>query len=372
MRNPYTIHIVYEYGADFRPHASAYLRLIRPLRHPFLRDNLEVTFARDYSGAPADMVLIDRLWRPDVNPAAVEKLVMRVRQAGAQLVYALDDDFLTLDTRGMSRFTAERCESVRLLLREADQVLVTTAELGRSVVDYNPHIVVLPNMLDERLLLGGRLATPFAEQRLVIGYMGTRTHDDDLLLILPALKTLAQTYPGRLEFQLIGGVARNDTWESLADLPLRVLDLNPAETEYPLFMLWFTGRVRWDIALAPLADDPFNRCKSDVKFLDYSAIGAAGLYSRVPAYAGSVTHRETGWLVENTTAAWVEAVETLIMNAPLRERIAHKARAYLYSERIVARAAKHWLTALEGLLACEGQNWSGEVNSEIGQDGCKR
>lgn len=351
MTDPYTIHVVYEYGADFRPHASAYLRLIRPLSHPFLRDHLEVTFARDYRGAPADMVLVDRLWRPDANPAEIEKLVMRVRQAGGQLVYALDDDFLTLDTRGMPRFTIERCESVRLLLREADQVLVTTVELGRSVADYNSHIVVLPNMLDERLLLGGRLASPFAERRLVIGYMGTTTHDDDLLLILPALKSLAQMYPGRLAFQLIAGVAHDETLALLADLPLRVLHLDPAEVEYPLFMLWFTGQIRWDIALAPLVDNVFNRSKSDVKYLDYSAIGAAGIFSRVPAYTGSVLHCETGWLAENTSEAWVEALETLITNVPLREHIALNAKAYLYRERIVARVAKHWLSVIESLSA---------------------
>jgi len=347
MHNPYTIHVIYDYGADFRPHASAYLRLIQPLSHPFLRDCLKVTFARDYTGTLVDMVLVDRLWCPDVNPAMIEKLVKQVQQAGARLVYALDDDFLALDSCGAPRFTVERRESVRLLLQEAHQVLVTTVELGRSLETYNPHVVVLPNMLDERLLLGGRLPTPFAERRLVIGYMGTTTHDDDLLLILPALKHLARTYPGKLEFQLIGGVAHSETWELLTDLPLRVLHLDPAEGEYPLFMLWLTGQIRWDIALAPLVDNTFNRCKSDVKFLDYGAIGAAGIYSRMPAYTGSVLHRETGWLAENTAEAWIEALETLIAAAPLRERLAQNAKAYLYAQRIVARAAGHWLNAIE-------------------------
>ncbi|MBN2391078.1 MAG: hypothetical protein JXR84_10150 [Anaerolineae bacterium] len=351
MKQPYTIHVVYEYGADLRPHASAYLRLIRPLSHPFLQDDLKVTFARDCCDMPVDMVLIDRLWRPDVNLVRIEQLLAKVQRVTDRFVYALDDDFLNIGSRRIPWFSAELGKSAQFLLQEADRVLVTTAELKKRFENYNAHIVVLPNMLDERILLGGRLPTPFTEQRLVIGYMGTRTHDDDLLLILPALKTLAQTYPGRLEFQLVGGVAHDDTWELLADLPLRIVHLDSAELEYPLFMLWFTGYMRWDIALAPLVDDSFNRCKSDVKFLDYSAIGAAGIYSRVPTYTGSVSHQETGWLAENTTEAWLEALETLISNDVLRKRIVHQSREYLYTERIVARAAGHWLNTVGCLLA---------------------
>jgi glycosyltransferase involved in cell wall biosynthesis len=115
-------------------------------------------------------------------------------------------------------------------------------------------------------------------------------------------------------------------------------------------MAWFSGRIQWDIAIAPLRDTPFNRCKSDVKFLDYCAIGAAGIYSGVPAYQASVRHLETGWLAENNEAAWVEALEKLLADEPLRQGIAGRASQYLFAERIVARCSHHWLEALDILL----------------------
>ncbi len=351
MSRPYQIHVLYEYGPDFRPHGSAYLRLLRPLSHPMLRGMVSVTFGLDYLNVPVDAVIVDRLWRPDISLDLARELLVTVRRNGAKLIYALDDDFLTLDTHRASWFTVDHREVAWFLLHEADLIIVTTAELAKRFVNYNAHIRIIPNFLDERLLGSGRLATPFMERRITIGYMGTLTHDDDFLLMLPALRKVVQKYSDRVRVQLIGAIAHANTWPLLSDLPLYVLPLSPIEAEYPLFVPWFTSRVQWDIAISPLCDDDFNRCKSDIKFLDYSAIGAAGIYSRVPAYMGSVVHGETGWLAENTTEAWVEALETLILDASLRRRIASNARQYLYSERIVARAVQYWVDAFESLSA---------------------
>ena len=142
------------------------------------------------------------------------------------------------------------------------------------------------------------------------------------------------------------------------------------ESEYPLFMLWFSTKVRWDIAISPLQDTAFNRCKSDIKFLDYSAIGAAGVYSRVPAYEATVRHGETGWLAENNTEAWVEALEALLTDDELRDRIAANATRYLFSERVLERTAGRWLEALAELSAGFGVPRSGAQRSQAGPATC--
>ena len=56
-------------------------------------------------------------------------------------------------------------------------------------------------------------------------------------------------------------------------------------------------------------DTPFTRCKSDLKVLDYSALGIPGIYSRVTPYAATVNHGETGWLADNTTDFGRDALE---------------------------------------------------------------
>jgi glycosyltransferase involved in cell wall biosynthesis len=119
-------------------------------------------------------------------------------------------------------------------------------------------------------------------------------------------------------------------------------------------MLWFTSRIRWDVALAPLRDNAFTRCKSDIKLLDYSAIGAAGIYSRVPAYATSVRHGVTGWLTDNHPDAWFEALRTLLGDPALRRRIGASARASLYAERTLARSLGAWTRALDQVVGLTG------------------
>jgi glycosyltransferase involved in cell wall biosynthesis len=354
------VHILYEYGTDLRPHGSAFIRLLRPLTHPALCESLEVTSDLTYDGQDVDAVIVDRLWRPDISPSLAISLVENVRRAGVQLIYALDDNLLDLPARqlplvsqGKAWPTEEHIWVVHFFLRQADGVTVTTRALQERLLGFNPNMVVVPQALDERLLVGGgppSISSPFGQRRKVIGYMGTLTHDDDLTMILPALHIIWERHGSEIEFQIVGGVGRVNTLQALKELPVRVVNPRPEEIEYPLFMLWFSSHLRWDIAISPLEDTPFNQCKSEIKFLDYSAIGAAGIYSQVPAYESSVRHLETGWLAENEVDAWVEALEELLSNDRLRMQIAQNATRYLYAERILAYCAHNWLKALEDLL----------------------
>jgi len=354
------VHVLYEYGIALRPHGSAHIRLLRPLMHPALRENLTVTAGLKYKGQDVDAVIVDRLWRPDISRVLAESLVQDIRRAGAKLIYALDDNLLDLPARrlplvspGEAWPTAEHRWVVQFLLCQADSVWVTTPTLQERLAKFNSKTVVMLNALDERLLVGARLPpvnSPFGQRRKVIGYMGTLTHDHDLLMILPALQTVWERHRGEIEFQLVGVVGQKDTLQALRELPVRVAGPKPKEMEYPLFMLWFSSRCCWDIAIAPLKGTPFNRCKSDIKFLDYSTIGAAGIYSQVPAYESSVRHLETGWLAENDVGAWVEALEELLIDDHLRGQLAQNATRYLYSERTLNHCAHNWLKALENVL----------------------
>lgn len=354
------IYILYEHGEDPRPYSPSYIRLLRPLTHPSLRKCLEVDWGLQYENQQVDAVIVDRLWRPDISLVLAESLVENVRRARVQLIYALDDNLLnlparqlTLVTRGKAQPVEEHIRVVQFFLRQADGVMVPTKALRERFLGFNPNIVVVPQALDERLLIRGAPPnghSPFSPGRKVIGYMGTLTHDDDLMMVLPALRMVWQRHREEIEFQIVGVLGHADTLRALRGLPVRMVNPRPEETEYPLFMLWFSSRLHWHIAISPLKDTPFNRCKSDIKFLDYSAIGAAGIYSRVPAYESSVRHLETGWLAENEVGAWVEALEGLLSDDNLRIQMAQNATRYLYTERTLAHCAHCWLQALENLL----------------------
>lgn len=345
------VHILFEHGSDGKPFGSATIRLLRPFTHPALHQSIEATAGFDYDERPVDGVILDRLWRPDVSIELIEQLIERVRRAKARLIYALDDNFLDLPQSVASWFTTRHRELVEHCLRRADGVMVTTPGLAQRFAEYNSNIVVVPHALDERLIARRRrsIVERWRESRVVIGYMGTFSHDDDLLMILPALRTIAQRYADRIEFQVVGVAERAQTHEALRQLNARVIPLQPDKVEYTRFMPWFT-QLNWDIALAPLIDSVFTRCKSDIKFLDYSALGAAGIYSRMPVYEPTVQHMETGWLAENTVEAWTTALAKLIIDTTLRRRIAQNASQYLRAKRVLARAAPTWSNAIARLL----------------------
>ncbi len=73
-----------------------------------------------------------------------------------------------------------------------------------------------------------------------------------------------------------------------------------------------------DIGLAPLTDNPFNRCKSAIKYYEYAMSGTAGIYTALDG--------ETGIVIPNDPDAWIAACDTLIQDVALRHRLRDNAR----------------------------------------------
>ncbi len=366
---PYRLHVLFEHGPDGIPYSHSHIRLLRPLTHPSLRPWVRMSAGQELCEDHADVVVVDRLWRPDVSLEVASVLVGDIRRRGARLFYSLDDNLIALQSeRKDFHLTQGRLDALNVFLRSADQVIVSTEVLKSAVQEFNPHVVVIPNYLDERLLTPARsaLAQDYRtwisawRQRsiqatsLTIGYMGTLTHDDDLHLIVPALRSVCKRYEGQIRVEIVGVTTRIESWSHFHGLPFYECKPGPVYAEYPAFLPWFCASCRWDIALAPLADTAFNRYKSDIKFLDYAAIGAAGIFSRAPAYASSVQHGVTGWLVENTADAWEDALVHLITHPAQAQVIAYTSQRYLYENRTLAQGARLWLAALDSSMV-EGE-----------------
>lgn len=344
------VHVVFEHGPDLRPYGCSYIRLLLPLGHPSNLQQIRLTQGTDYNGEPADIVIVDRLWKPEtVKLADVEALVNRVHAAQARLIYSLDDNLLDLrpTTFASPGITEEHKRIVRYLARHAHGVLVSTQALKARIENLNSHIVVVPNAIDERLFAHSTKKPN--NKTLTLGFMGTFSHDGDLMMIMQALRTVMHRHASQVSLQLVGGFQDAAILQNLAGLPVTILNTN-RPYEYPSFVRWMTEHLHWDIALAPLEDTIFTQCKSDIKFLDYSALGFPGIYSRTSVYAPTIRHLETGYLAENTTSQWIDALERLIMDAPLRRQLAQNARESVKNRRFLEQCAPQWTQALQTLL----------------------
>lgn len=353
---PRRVYALYEYagGRNLSSHCSGHLRLLRPFLYPTVRGQVELRAGRRFDGAQYDAVIVERFWRGGVQFAELRRLVADIRRSGSRFLYALDDNMFDLRAGlpGTHWYTDEHLEMLEWMSGEADGLLVSTEPLRQRVLRYNQNVVVLPNALDDRLLvqaLRSPADTPFGERRIVIGYMGTKNHDEDMELIAPAFHRLYQRYGNRIEIQIVGVVARSGTLKALHGVPYRVLAPPPGGEDYPLFMPWFTSTMRWDIAIAPLRDNAYNRCKSDIKLLDYAALGAAGVFSRILPYESMPAG--VGLLADNQPAAWTDALERLVGDDALRRRIAVTARQYVIGQRTLRQCAPMWPQAIDKLLA---------------------
>src|SRR5690606_18614020 len=76
-----------------------------------------------------------------------------------------------------------------------------------------------------------------------------------------------------------------------------------------------------DINIAPLEPGEFNDAKSNIKFLEASALNLPSVCSPRSAFRSAITSGENGFLCD-TEDEWVSALSLLITDAEVRTRVA--------------------------------------------------
>lgn len=321
-----------------RPQSSGYIRLISPLTSDILtgKIHLDLRFEDTTELNPrTDICIVQRtaFW----NESHLNAFLENIRKNGTKLIIDNDDTFKLMDqSHPEYAIYAERNGFLERLKTQADQIWVSTPALAESYTHINAPMEVVANTLDPRIWRDFKHPVPPVGQnkRVQMVYMGTATHDGDFGLILPALDELAERYPHKFELTLIGAVKDppKRSW-------LRVQPVPGNAKVYPRFARWLKEQGPFDVGLAPLVASPFNSCKSDIKFLDYCALGILPVLSDVPAYQGDAKEKELALFADNTTQGWLETLEDACLNIRQhREKIA-RAQDYLWQTRNCEQAA---------------------------------
>jgi hypothetical protein len=82
-----------------------------------------------------------------------------------------------------------------------------------------------------------------------------------------------------------------------------------------------------------LAATEFNSYKSDLKFLEYSALGLPGVYSNSAAYYDTIYCTGGALLAEEDPETWVEQVGRLAFQVEMGRELVDKASEYVRNER---------------------------------------
>lgn len=312
------------------PHAadgSGYYRMWQPLKHLHDRSQHIVMcpppgqqFAP--SGEHADQVDLLVMQRP----AGKNGVLMLENLVGhrARLVYEVDDDMLQVDPSGLPHLYDERArESIRRCIRLSDLITVSTDVLAEQIRPINPNVAVLPNHIHEDMLT---LVRP-KRDRLTVGWAGGYSHLPDMMTVLDPLRDVLDSHPD-VDMHFAGF----DYTHALA--PFRGTDPSSVNAGLRRQCRWSTWevdvwrhytRIDFDIGIAPLAPIPFNDSKSNLKALEYAALGIPTIAADLPPYQGFVVDGVTGFLVR-TEDEWRARLRDLINDGAMREEMGKKAR----------------------------------------------
>lgn len=333
---------------------SAFVRILRPYAEPdFARKHVlgickPSAFLDGSDSGTCDVVLVQRDAIGDVRTA--QRVVDKCRRDRVGLVYEVDDlllDGRAMSVRGYRGDPQEVADASRVLARNANSVITSSTALGRAYAALNDRVFVVPNAIDGRLWRVGERSLLEPEFRkktgdpIRIGYIGTRGHTQDLELLHSVIPKLQREFGKRVSFEIIGGYERGVLPEHFESVGL------PRDNTYPNFVTWVQKRCNWDIGLIPLHVDEFNRCKSYIKWLEYSALGLASVCTDIAPYQEVVRDGENGLLVQNTERAWYEGIKRLIRHSELRHNMASRATQDVREKHML----EHVTPALENVYA---------------------
>lgn len=213
----------------------------------------------------------------------------------------------------------EKYEAFCASVRDADMVTTTTPYLAQKFAALNPKVRVLANSID--LDVWRPIPRPASMAGQVrIGWFGGDSHFADMGIFRTVLPELAKRHKN---VRIVVQASKIPEWVPLFNaIPPEQFEWH-GWTDLRFYPLFLAAR-HIDIGLCPLEDSEFNRCKSDIKWQELTAVGAATVAQRMLPYSASIRHGETG-LLAGSDEEWSEAIEMLVTNQEWRDELARRA-----------------------------------------------
>jgi hypothetical protein len=262
--------------------------------------------------------------------------------------------------------------NVQPCLFHSDLVTISTEYLYNSLLDYyvvnigadrekisakwSGRVYIRPNFVDEKDFYPKVVNN---SKTVKIGFAGAPYHLPDLLVALDALVELDKKYD--IELHLYGFDLKFYDWRIFLESWLskigikgdwHELDLAEVANKYVYYIIlvmrkleqlkrvyahpWVPitdhyfklARLGWDIGIAPLRDNIFNRCKTALKFYEYAMAGIPTLASNILPFVG-----ECNYLADNNFEDWYNKLEKLIVDREFREELARTQKEWVLEHR---------------------------------------
>lgn len=289
----------------------------------------------------ADVFVIQRAICSERNKNFVDKLF----GTGKPIIFELDDWLPALPASHPQFNEFSPCDLWHFWLQHLPQctaATVSTEPLAQRLRSLIPDVRVFPNSLSKAYYssLTPRIRKP--DEPITIGFAGTSTHVGDLRMINDALLRIQHRFgPDKIRFVFWGCMPMG--FENASNM----IVVNKS-VPYPDYLKEL-NRLGLDIALAPLEESIFNHGKSDLKWLEYTAVGAAAVLSDVAAYQ-EAKRLELAEVVANDTHSWENAIARLIEDLPYRKQLQVRAYDYLQKYATMEGQIVRWVCLLQDIL----------------------
>jgi glycosyltransferase involved in cell wall biosynthesis/SAM-dependent methyltransferase len=219
-----------------------------------------------------------------------------------------------------------------LNFRAVHAIQTSTEPLAEIFRAENPEVVVFPNAIARLPDVANYVDT----ERLNLLFAGLN-RENEWPELLRALNAVAAKAEERLHFTIVGD---RGLYGQLATTHKTYVPM----CGYDRYQALLAAS---EISFMPLGDTPFNRCKSDLKFIEAAAFRVTALASDV-VYADSVQDGQTGVLFRSPEELQQRLLR-LVANPEAGRAIGDAARAYVREERMLAQQAVRRTAHYHGL-----------------------
>lgn len=296
-----------------------------------------VLWSEDWSGhaSPPPHVRALGVVAPDCDVYVIQRptrrwwadIIPHLQSQGVRVVVDMDDRLDSIHRRHHARHLFDPVNDPNVNHRWAD-VACKTADLVtcstpalRDRYGYG-HGVVVPNLVPARLL-----DVVAANRAGTVGWSGfVATHPGDL-------DTIAHTIPASSTFHVVGPV---DGVAAALRLPGdRVTSTGRVDfDEYP------SALAELEVGVVPLADTPFNRCKSALKMMEMAAVGVPAVVAATPDNLRM--NAEGVGCVAASPGAWRRHLRRLTASPDARADLAGRSREAMTRFTYEGHADRWW------------------------------
>lgn len=262
------------------------------------------------------------------EPQSITTMLFMREVAQKPIVMEMDDDWSCVEKTNLAykdwHPNSVAVKMAKAQVEYADLLQVSTHPLKQSMgYRFGKETFIQPNLIDiEKWAVAKHNAKKEKRDHLRIGWAGSATHYGDFLEILPALKEIGKKYQNA-QFVFCGMRADYFVGDN------SFIDKDRIEyNDGCQFWGWHNkvASLDLDIVIVPVADNKFNKSKSNCRYLEFSSIGVPGVYSAVYPYSNTITNGENGF-VARSHMQWVDSLSSLIESEELRKHMgemAHK------------------------------------------------